>query len=78
MTTQEIVSIILAVGFLIIVACIILVTFYFIKVLKSAADIANSVQDTTQNIKEKLQTRAWTIIPALLLAIIRGIIKRRR
>lgn len=71
-------SIILAVGFLVIVACIALVTFYLIKALKSITNLAESVSDTTQNIKDKLQMRAWAIIPALLVAIVRRIIKRGR
>lgn len=78
MSIQEIVSIVLAVGFFVIVVCVAIITFFVIKALKSVSDLSNSLQDTTQNIREKLQTRAWAIVPALFVAIVKKIITRGR
>lgn len=78
MTTQEFVSILVAAGFLVIVACIVFVTFYLIKVLKSIANLADSVHNTTQGIKENLQLKLLAAIPALLVAIVGKILKRGR
>lgn len=77
MTTQEFVSILVAAGFLVIVVCIAISTYYLIKVLKSIASLADSVHNTTEDIRQKMQFKLLAAIPALLVAIVGRILKRR-
>lgn len=78
MNTQEILNALLVTGLLIITACIVLVTYFLIKTLKSIINITESLQETTDNIKEKLKIRFLAVIPALLVALIGKFLKRGR
>lgn len=77
-TVQDFLSIILAVGFLIITVCIVYVSYYLVKALKSITGLSDSLEDTTQGIRDKIQMKALAAIPALLVAIAGKIIKKKR
>lgn len=77
MGSQEITNIILVVGFLIITLCIIFVTYFLIKALKSITDLANSLQNTTQIFREKIQMNILRLIPAVLVGLIGRFFKKR-
>ncbi|MDP3758517.1 MAG: hypothetical protein Q8Q86_02260 [Candidatus Daviesbacteria bacterium] len=68
----------LVVGFLVITACIVLTTYYLVKALKSVINLTESLEETTENIKGKLQMKFLAAIPALLVALAGKLIKRRR
>lgn len=78
MSTQEVLNTLLVVGFLVITACIVLVTFFLIKALKSIINLTESLGETTDNIKQKLQMRFLTLIPGILVALVSKLIKRGR
>ncbi len=77
MGTQEILNIILVIGFLIIVGCAAFVTYFLIKTLKAVTALAESLEETNQSIKEKIQMKVLTVIPPLLVGIISRIFKKR-
>lgn len=77
MSNQEITNIILVVGFLIITFCIIFVTYFLIKALKSITDLADSLQNTTQIFREKIQMNILRLIPAVLVGLIGRFFKKR-
>ncbi len=77
MSSQEIIGTILAVGFLIIALCFAFITFYLIKALKSLSTLAESLQNTSENIRGKIQNRFMLAIPALLITLIGRILKKR-
>lgn len=76
MNTQDLLNILLVVGFLIIVVCIIFVTFYLVLALKSIAKLSESLEDTAQEVKNKLQMRALAVIPPLVIGLVSRIFKR--
>jgi|Napbiome12C3dose_1001474.scaffolds.fasta_scaffold00001_321 hypothetical protein len=78
MSLQEIINILLVVGLLVISACVVIITFFLIKALKAVIRLADSLQDTSQSIKEKIQMRFLATLPAIVLGILGKIIKRGR
>lgn len=78
MSTQDLLNIILIIGFLIIVACISFITYFLVQALKTIAKLADSLENTSENIKEKLQMRALTALPALLIALVGRFLKKGR
>lgn len=76
MTASDIIGLILAIGFIIIAVCVVFVTVYFIKALKSITSLADSLQNTTENIREKIQNRFLSSIPAIFITLISGFIGR--
>ncbi|OGE64299.1 hypothetical protein A3I48_03670 [Candidatus Daviesbacteria bacterium RIFCSPLOWO2_02_FULL_36_7] len=77
MSTQEIVNIILVIGFLIIVSCVAFATYFLIKALKTVTTLAESLEEINQSIKEKIQMKALAVIPPLLVGLISRIFKKR-
>lgn len=75
--TQELLNIFLILGFIVITSCIVFITFYLVQALKAIAQMASSIDETTQNIKEKVQLKALAAVPALLVALVSRIFKRR-
>lgn len=69
---------ILIIGFLIITACTVYMTYYLVQALKSITNLSNSWEDVTENIKEKIQMKALAAIPALLVALVTRILRKRR
>lgn len=77
-TIQDFLIIILAVGVLVITACLVYVSYYLVRALKSITILSDSLEDTAQGIKDKVQLKALAAIPALLITIIGKIIKNKR
>ncbi len=78
MNIQETLTALVVAGFLVISICFIFITYYLVKTLKSVINLTDSLGETTQNIKEKIQMKVLTIIPALVVALIGRILKRGR
>ena len=78
MSTQDILNISLATGLLVIAACIVFITYYSAQALKSFTRLSDSIEDTVQNVRSKLQMKALTVIPALVIALISKIFKKGR
>ena len=78
MNIQETLTALLVAGFLIISVCFIFITYYLVKTLRSVINLTDSLGETTQNIKDKIQMKVLTIIPALVVALIGRILKRGR
>ncbi|MBU1000716.1 hypothetical protein KKE78_04970 [Patescibacteria group bacterium] len=56
--------------------CIVYVSYYLVKALKSITNLSDCLENTTQDIKEKIQTKTLTLIPAFLVAIAVKIMKQ--
>lgn len=68
----------LILGFLIITVCIVLVTFFLVKALKSIARLADALGNASENFRNSLQIKALSSIPAIILALISKLLRRRR
>ena len=77
-STQDILNGLVIFGLLIITGCIVYTTYYLVKALKAINSLADSLLSTTQNIKEKIQMRALITIPALIVALVSKILRKRR
>lgn len=77
MTTQELLNIILAVGFAVIVGCILYTTYYFVQALKSVTNLIDSLEKTTENIKNRLGMKALALVPGIIVALVSRIFKKR-
>lgn len=77
-STQDTLNIFLIIGLFIIVSCFVYITYYFVQALKSFSSLADSLDETTQSVKEKLQMKALAAIPALLVALVGRVIKKKR
>lgn len=75
--TQEIINAALVIGLLTLAVCVIFITYYLIKALKSITTLADSLQDTTQEIRSKLQLKFLAAIPALMFTLASKIFKKR-
>ncbi len=78
MSVQEVINILLVVGLLVISACAVIITFFLIKALRAIIRLADSLQDTSQSIREKIQMRFLAALPAIVLGILGKILKRGR
>lgn len=78
MSTQDTLNIFLIIGLFIIVSCFVYITYYFVQALKSFSSLADSLDETTQSVKEKLRMKALAAIPALLVALVGRVIKKKR
>lgn len=76
--SQDILNTFIVIGFLVITVCIVFITYFLVRALKAIANLADSLENTSQNIRERLQTRALSVIPALLIALVNRIFKRGR
>lgn len=77
MDTQDILYITLALGFLMITACIVFITYFLVQTLKSMTQLADNLDETTQGIKEKVQLRVLAAVPALIVALVSKVFKKR-
>ncbi len=78
MNTQDILNTVLILGLIAITTCIIYITYYFVRTLKSITEVLNNLEDVALGIKEKLQVKALAAIPAILLTLVSKLIRRRR
>lgn len=77
-TPQDILNTLIVIGFLIITICIIFITYFLVRALKAITNLANSLENASLDIKDRLQNRAFSLIPALLVALIGKILKKGR
>lgn len=78
MSIPELLYIILIIGFLVIVVCTVIITYYLVLALKSLKNLTTSLEDTAENIKSRLQLKVLAAIPSLLIALVGRILKRGR
>jgi len=78
MNTQEILNTLLIIGFFVITVCIVFITYYLVKTLKSIINLTESLEEATDNIKQKLQMRFLAAVPAILVALAGRLFKRGR
>lgn len=77
MSNQETLNIILIAGILALISCLSLTTYFLIQALKSITRLADSLEDTNQSIREKIQMKALSAIPAVLVALATKLFRRR-
>lgn len=77
MNFQEILNVLLVIGLLIISFCFVAMTYFVVKALQSVIKLTDSLDETTQNIKGKLQMRFLAVLPALFIALMGKLIKKR-
>lgn len=78
MNAQEVLNFFLVATLLIITICVVFVTYYLVKALKSVTTLADAATETTQDLKNKLQMKALVTIPALIVALAGKILRRGR
>ncbi len=78
MSTQDILNIVLIIFLLIVTGVVVAIAVFLIKALKSIASLAQSLEDTTQSIKDRVQMRFLTALPSVLIALASRIFKRGR
>ena len=78
MSTQDILNVVLILALGAVTTCIVFVTIFFIRTLKAISLLADNLEDITQNIKDKVQMKFLAAIPALLVALVGRVIKRKR
>ena len=76
--TQDVVSIFLIILLVIVTVCIAFVSYFFVQALKSITRMADNIEETTEDIKRKLQMKALAAIPAILVSLVSQVIKRKR
>lgn len=76
-TSSDVLNFLLILGFLIITICIVLATFFLVKALKSIARLTDNLENTSENFKNSLQIKALSSIPAIILALISRLLRRR-
>lgn len=75
---QDTLNIFIILSIFVVTTCIAFVTYYFIRALKSMAQLTDDLDDITQNLKNKVQMKALAAIPALLVALAGKVIRRKR
>lgn len=78
MNTQDVLNVLLIIVVSIVLISVVAVTYFLIKALKAVTKLANSLENTTQSIKEKMTFRVLAALPAILVGLIGRIIGRRR
>lgn len=76
--TQDTLNIFLIIALFVITSCAVFATVYFVQALKSITQLSDDLDETAQNLKNKLQLKALAAIPALLVALASKVIKRKR
>lgn len=77
MNTQEILNIVLIICLLAVTGAIVATAYFFIKALNTVTTLAESLEETNQAVKDKIQMKALAVIPPLLIGIISKIFKKR-
>lgn len=77
MSNQEIINLLLTVGLLIMAVCAILISYFLIRALKAITNLADALQNTTENIREKVQMNILQFVPAIAVGLISRFLKKR-
>lgn len=78
MNSPDVLNVFLIIGFVVIVTCVVFITYYSVQALKSITQLSDDLGESAQNLKNKLQLKVLAAIPALLVALVGKIIKRGR
>lgn len=78
MNTQDILNIFLMIGVVVITSCVVYVTFYLLKTLKSITRLSDNLDDTAQSVKDKFSMKVLTAAPALLMSLVRSVLQKKR
>lgn len=78
MNSQDLLNTFLIIGFVVIVTCVVFLTYYSIQALKSITQLSDDLGESAQNLKNKLQLKALAAIPAVLVALVGKLLKRGR
>ncbi|MBI2597530.1 hypothetical protein HYW41_05235 [Candidatus Daviesbacteria bacterium] len=70
MTSQEILNIFLILSLLVVTSCVVYITYYFVKALRSLTNFTNDLE-------RKAGLKILAAIPGALIAIFSGFFKRR-
>ena len=76
--TQDIVSIFLIIFLVMMTVCIAFLSYFFVQALKAITRMADNIEQTSEDIKRKLQMKALAAIPAILVSLASKVIKRKR
>lgn len=77
MNLQDILNIVLILGLLILSACVVFVTYFFIQALRSITDLSDELSEVAQNVKDKVGLKVLQAVPKLFMSIISNLIKKR-
>lgn len=78
MSTQDTLNIFLILAVLIMTVCVVYISFYLAQALKSMTNLSDDLDEIALNIKNKVAIKALAAIPALLVALVGKVIKKRR
>ncbi len=78
MNPYDLLSTVLFVAILIMLGCILFITFFLVKALRSVIGLIDNLEETTRGIKDKVQLRVLAAIPAILIALASKILKKGR
>lgn len=80
MNSWDIFYIALAIGFIIIVGCIVYLTYYLSKALKSVTELSDNIKSGAEDIKmlkDTFKIKALTTLAAVVTALIGRLLKKR-
>lgn len=63
--------------FIVLIVCLSMVTYFLIQALRAITRMADALEETTLNIKDKIQMKALAAIPAVLVALATKLFRRR-
>lgn len=78
MSTQDTLNIFLILAVLVMTVCVVYISFYLAQALKSITNLSDDLGEIALNIKNKVAIKALAAIPALLVALVGKVIKKRR
>lgn len=77
MYTQDVLNIFLIIALVVVVACIVYVSFYLVSALKSITNLTDDTDEVVEGLKSKVQMKALLAIPAILISLAGKLIKKR-
>lgn len=78
MNSQNILNVFLIILLAIASVSIAYIAYYFVKALKSITNFSDNLNEATEKLKDRVQLKVLTAIPALLVALVGKIIRKRR
>lgn len=81
MSTSDFLNLVLAFGFIVIIACVAAISFFLVHALKAITNLANNLEDTTKDvqiIKNKIKMGLLAGLSTLLATFVSGVIKRKK
>lgn len=77
MSTQDFLNLFLILALVVFISCIVFTTFFLIQALKAVTSLAEDLKETTQGLKDKAGIKMLAAVPAVLVALLGRILKRR-